>query len=88
MRIFSRFGRGAETGPYQEGVGNEFPRDEVSLNMAKNMPVGELEKLIEELRERLDYEEKNNELDNELVEHYRKHLQMLEEVLHSRTEKE
>ncbi len=89
MGIFSRFrGSGAETGPYQAGVENKFSRDDVSRNAAETMPLDELKKLVEETRDRVDYEEKNNEADNEIVAYHRQQLQMLEDVLNSRTEKE
>ena len=52
------------------------------------MPLEELKKLVEEFREKVRYMEENNEPDNELVEHNREHLKMLEEVLSSMTEKE
>lgn len=89
MGIFNRFRiTGKETGPKQTGIEDKFSRDEVSRNVAENMPPNELMELIRKQKELLKYEEEHNEADNEIVEHHRQQLQMLEEVLASRTKKE
>lgn len=76
------------TGPYQSGLDQKFSRDEVSRNAAEAMPLEELKELVNDYRQKVEYMEKNNEPDNELVQHSQEHLKMLEEVLVSRTEKE
>ncbi len=78
-----------ETGPFQKGYGDFFKSEQISRNVAENMPFEELSELVEEFSKKVADLEKANPTDpnSEILKFNQDQLAMLEEVLNSRQKK-